>query len=203
MKMEQTECSEVSVCKIQTLGNYLEESIQCFSCLKLLMGHIIDGQYDIQSLPICVECGEQAKTGSGKMSIILNDCFLFFFFLSFIDFSLSIFLMFYLVFNGQEIFVISKMPILAAGSTPSFRFLGTGEFIFGSEAAGHLCLVLRIRISRAALLLNPYAFMACMGTNLPFTVRGAHFSCSCFPFYSEISICWILGKGGFFFFFKH
>jgi len=89
--------------------------------LKLLMGHIRDGQYDIQSLPICVECGEQAKTGSGKKSIILNDCFLFSSFLSFIDFfSLSIFLVFY----GQEILVISKMSILAAGSTQSFHFFG-------------------------------------------------------------------------------
>jgi len=28
MKMEQTECSEMSACKIQTPGNYPEESIQ-------------------------------------------------------------------------------------------------------------------------------------------------------------------------------
>ena len=88
--------------------------------LKLLVGHIIDGQCDIQSIPICVEYGEQAKTGSGKKSIILNDCFLFSSFLSFINFSLSIFLVFY----GQEIFVISKMSILAAGSTQSFHFFG-------------------------------------------------------------------------------
>ena len=138
------------------------------------MGHIIDGQYDIQSLHICVEYGEQAKTGSGKKSLILKDCFLFFFFLSIIDFFLSIFLMFYLVFYGQEIFVISKMSLLAARSTPSFRSLGTGEFIFGSKAARHLCLVLWIRISKAASA-PPYAFMAYMGTNLPFIVRGCSF----------------------------
>jgi len=28
MKMEQTECSETSACKIQTPGNYSEENIQ-------------------------------------------------------------------------------------------------------------------------------------------------------------------------------
>jgi len=28
MKMEQTECSEMSACKLQTLGNYPKESIQ-------------------------------------------------------------------------------------------------------------------------------------------------------------------------------
>jgi len=34
MKMEQTECSEMSAYKIQTLGNYPEESIQQVdSCL--------------------------------------------------------------------------------------------------------------------------------------------------------------------------
>jgi hypothetical protein len=36
--------------------------------LKLLVGYIMDGQYDVQSLPICVKFGEQAKTGSGKKS---------------------------------------------------------------------------------------------------------------------------------------
>jgi hypothetical protein len=40
----------------------------------------MEGQYDIQSLPIC---GEQDKTGNGKKSVTLNDSFLFFF-LSFI-----------------------------------------------------------------------------------------------------------------------
>jgi hypothetical protein len=30
------------------------------------VGQIIDGQYDIQSLPICVEFGEEAETESGK-----------------------------------------------------------------------------------------------------------------------------------------
>jgi hypothetical protein len=50
--------------------------------------------------------------------------------------------MFYLVFYGQDVFVISKMSILAAGSMLSFFSLGTGESLFVSKAAGHLHLVL-------------------------------------------------------------
>ena len=32
MKMEQTECHETSAYKIQTLGNYPDESIQIYAC---------------------------------------------------------------------------------------------------------------------------------------------------------------------------
>jgi len=43
MKMEQTECSETSACKIQTPGNYPEENVQhsehgkSLKCIKLVM----------------------------------------------------------------------------------------------------------------------------------------------------------------------
>jgi hypothetical protein len=78
--------------------------------------------------------------------------------------------------------------------------LGTGESIFGSKAAGRLCLVLWIRISRAVPLLPHMHSWHAWRQILPFAVMHAHFSCSCFPFYSEISIWWILGKRFFFFF---
>jgi hypothetical protein len=42
--------------------------------------------------------------------------------------------MFYLVFYGQEIFIISKMSILAAGSMPSFLSLGTSSSSVGATA---------------------------------------------------------------------
>jgi hypothetical protein len=122
--------------------------ITVFSYFKLLVGHILDRRYDIHSLPICVECEEQAQTGSGKKSVILNNCFLFF--LSFICWLLS-FHIFDDLFGivQTRYFCHLKMSILAAGSMLSFCSVGTGESVFGSKAAGHFHLVLWLRICRA------------------------------------------------------
>jgi len=112
-----TECYETSAYKIQMLGNYLEESIQqCFICLKFLVGYVKDGQCDIRILPICVEYGEHTKTGSGKKSIILKDCFRFFFFLSFIDFFLYIFLMFFWCFMDKRFLSSQKCQYWLQGA---------------------------------------------------------------------------------------
>lgn len=118
-------------------------------------------------------------------------------FLSFIDFFLSIFLMFYLVFYGQEIFVILKISILSAGSTPSFFSLGTGESIFGSKAARHLCPALFIRISRAVPLL-PICIHGMNGNKFALHCYGFTF----FMFIFSILQCnqYLMKPCGFFFY---
>jgi len=52
MKMEQTECSEMSACKTQTPGNYPEESIKHLQHSESLKSRIYNELY-VEELMVC------------------------------------------------------------------------------------------------------------------------------------------------------